>query len=464
MIQAGVVENIVKGARGSGFGIARTEHHPCNSSVDDGPGAHHAGFERAIQRHAGEAVVCQVLRGLAHSDNFGVACGIVSRNGAVGSASDNLAVFGYDEGAHRNLSGRESFARLCQRLLHEEMIGHGRMLNYSAMKSLCSLALVLLLFPLGGFAQGVRMPADFFPLDVGTRWSYDLVNEAGQKVGQMSFAVEEYTIVAGTSFYALTEFPFSEERGEPVRLIRYDRGERQFMRKMGADEGPLFLDSGTTTEVLESDASGTAQKFLLRTDSMALTFQRGVGIVEAKLKGPAGLITAKMVSVQGRNVANAGPAAARDNATPPLPEWAIVPPPVPVPDRRRAGTTATVTSSNPRVDVGATPSAEGHDLVMVATNTSDRLLPFRFGSGQTYDFVIADATTGKEVWRWSRGQFFTQVVRSDSIRPNDKWRFDVVWDHRDNEGKKVAPGQYRLTGIITSLPEVHAVPVMLDVR
>jgi len=100
---------------------------------------------------------------------------------------------------------------------------------------------------------------------------------------------------------------------------------------------------------------------------------------------------------------------------------------------------------------------------MIATNTSESLLPFRFGSGQTYDFVISDAA-GKEVWRWSHDQFFTQVVRSDSIRGKDKWRFDVVWDHRDNDGNKVPPGRYRLVGIIKSLPEVRAVPVTLDVR
>ena len=85
-------------------------------------------------------------------------------------------------------------------------------------------------FPLAGFAQGVRIPADFLPLEVGTRWTYDLSNEAGEKVGQMSFGVEEYTIVQGTSFYQLTDFPFTEETGEPVRLIRYDRTERQFVR------------------------------------------------------------------------------------------------------------------------------------------------------------------------------------------------------------------------------------------
>jgi len=330
--------------------------------------------------------------------------------------------------------------------------------------------LALSLFPWSGFAQGVRMPADFLPLDVGTRWTYDMINEAGQKVGQTVIGVEEYTIVQGTSFYALTEFPFTEEKGEPVRFVRYDRAERQFMRKRGADEGPLFLDSGATTEVTEADAAGTPQKFILHTDTMTLTFQRGVGIIEAKLKGPSGLVTAKMVSLEAKNLSNAGAALTRGNAGAPPPtsspratDRAIIPPPVPVPDRRTSPT-ATVTSRNPLVDVGATPSAAGHDLVMIATNTSDRLLPFRFGSGQSYDFVITDAATGKEVWRWSHEQFFTQVVRSDSIRANDKWRFDAVWDHRDNDGKKVAPGQYRLVGIITSLPEVHAQPVILDVR
>ncbi len=217
----------------------------------------------------------------------------------------------------------------------------------------------------------------------------------------------------------------------------------------------------------EEDASGAPLKFVLHTDTMALTFQRGVGIIEAQLKGPAETITAKMVSFEAKNLPGPGAAPAPGKttvpSTPRAADRVFIPPPVPVPDRR-AGPTATVTSRNPSIDVGATPSAEGHDLVMIVTNTSDRLLPFRFGSGQTYDFVIKDAATGKEVWRWSNGQFFTQVVRSDSIRAKDKWRFDAVWDHRDSEGNKVPPGQYQLLGIITSLPEVHAAPVTLDVR
>ncbi len=466
MVQAGIAQNIVNRAGRSGSRIRRPEHDSGNPGVDNRARAHDARLKGAIERRAGEPIIREALRRRAQGDDLGVTCGVVTRNRLIVSPPYNFACHRHYKRADRNLARRKGFAGLCQRLLHEIFV-HTRMLNYSSMKPLRRLGFAILaplLFSWSGFAQGVRMPADFLPLDVGTRWTYEMTDEAGRKVGQAMIAVQEYTIVQGTSFYALTDFPFTEEQGDPVRLIRYDRSERQFMRKRGNDEGPLFLDSGATTEVLEADSAGTPQKFVLRTDSMTLTFQRGVGIIEARMKGPSGVVTAKMVSLEARNLPpGATSSAAAVPSTPRSTERAIIPPPVPVPDRR-AAPTATVTSKNPAVDVGATPSAEGHEIVMIATNTSDKLLPFRFGSSQSYDFVITDAATGKEVWRWSKDQFFTQVVRSDSIRANDKWRFDAVWDHRDNDGKRVPPGQYRLEGIITSLPAVHAQPVVVDVR
>lgn len=125
---------------------------------------------------------------------------------------------------------------------------------------------------------------------------------------------------------------------------------------------------------------------------------------------------------------------------------------------------ATVTSQNPRVEVAANPSPEGFKITMVVLNTSDKILPFRFGSGQTYDFVIQDAATRKQVWKWSGGMVFTQVVRSDSIRAGGKWQFEVTWDGKDNDDKPVPAGQYQLTGIITSLPAVRSLPVPIEVR
>ena len=46
------------------------------------------------------------------------------------------------------------------------------------------LALAFVLLPASLLAQpGVRMSADFLPLEVGNRWVYDVFNEGGQKIG-----------------------------------------------------------------------------------------------------------------------------------------------------------------------------------------------------------------------------------------------------------------------------------------
>jgi hypothetical protein len=321
------------------------------------------------------------------------------------------------------------------------------MLNYQAMKSLrgIGLAVMLALLPLPGWAQGVRMSADFLPLEVGKQWSYDVTNEAGNKLGQLSFAVEDYTIVSGSSFYVLSEFPFSVET-QPIRFIRYDRGERYFIRKAGDNEGPLFLDDSATTEVIDADSSGAPQKFVLRMDEMSLTFQRGVGIVEARMKRSGTPVIAKLVaSPAAPGTRPSGPTAAA-----PTDKTVLIPPPVT--SSRREPPVASVSAQNPRLEASATATPDGYRFVIVVTNTSDKLLPLRFNSSQTYDFVIRDTLGDREVWRWSNGNFFSQVVRNESIRAESKWQFDVTWNRKDNDDKLVPAGVYRLTAIVTSSP------------
>ena len=336
------------------------------------------------------------------------------------------------------------------------------MLNYPAMNLRHGLVFALLLFPLQGLGQGVRMSADFLPLDVGKTWTYELTNSSGQKVGQIAYAVEEYTIVEGTSFYVLSGFPFTNETGEPIELVRYDRTERYFIRRLRNNEGPLFLADGATTEVTEVDAAGSPQKFVLRMDDMALTFQRGVGIVEARLEQPAGAVIAKLVEPSRSTSGGAAPAPAPATGASAAKQPVIIPAPVgPI---RRESPVATVTSDNPRLDVGVVAEADGHRIVMIVTNVSDKLLPFQFRSSQTYDFVIHDAATNREVWRWSNGNFFTQVVRSEAIRAGGKWQFEVVWNRKDNDGMPVPAGQYRVTAMLMSSPEVRAAPVVLEIQ
>jgi hypothetical protein len=370
------------------------------------------------------------------------------------AAPQDLTACGDDNGSHRHFSGSQGDPCLFQGLSHQFIV-HDRMLNYRAMKSLRGLLLALLLFPLPALAQGVRMSADFLPLDVGKKWTYDLTDGSGQKVGQIAFGVEEYTIVSGTSFYVLSEFPFSPETGEPIRFVRYDRDEKFFIRKAGNNEGPLFLDDLATTEVIEADAAGAPQKFILRMDKMSLTFQRGVGIVEARLERAGGPVIAKLVIAPPAGARPTGPVATSMERT-------VVLPPTPVAANRRESPTASVSATNPRVEVVANAVPGGYRFTIVAVNTSDKLLPLRFNSGQTYDFVIHDTLSDREVWRWSKGNFFTQVVRNDSIRAEGKWQFEVTWDRKDNNDSPVPAGAYRLTAIITSSPLIQtSIPLNL---
>jgi hypothetical protein len=50
----------------------------------------------------------------------------------------------------------------------------------------------------------------------------------------------------------------------------------------------------------------------------------------------------------------------------------------------------------------------------------------RFPSGQTHDVVVLD-TTGREVWRWSSGRVFTQVLQNKVLRATDTLAFGERW-------------------------------------
>jgi hypothetical protein len=326
------------------------------------------------------------------------------------------------------------------------------------MKFVSKAILFLLLVPLISFAQpGVRMSADFLPLEVGNRWVYDVFNEGGQKVGALDFGIQEYRIVGGRSFYLVTSFPFATDDGNPTKLIRYNREERQYMRMADNEETPLFLADGAKAEVIQADESGLPQKFVLKMDLMDLTFQRGMGIIEARLHSGNQVQIAKLTSV---HMGDRQTAQAAAQGAPTLP------PPTPPEQKTKslADNVAKVTEDNPALDVQASDDSGGTKFVFTVINTSDKLLPFSFKSGQTYDFEVVDASTGQEVWRWSRRMYFGRAVRQEAIRGSKNWVFEVVWNHRDNDLNMVPPGKYKVVASLATEPSLESDPVTFEVR
>jgi hypothetical protein len=295
------------------------------------------------------------------------------------------------------------------------------------------------------------MTEDFLPLAVGNRWVYDVSTEAGQTLGQLDFSVNDRTIVSGRSLYVLSGFPFGGESASTIRQIAYDRETRQFVRVSGGQEFPLFPGDALSTEILQSDTSGIPQKFALHTGATTLVFQRGVGIVEARMQSPDGVRIAKISSSSIGGIPPP-PSAARGAAP-------VAPAPV-----SAVPTVAAVTAENPVLIVSTQADPQGLKLELMVVNKSNKLLPFKFNSSRTYDFVIKDPATGREIWSWSNGMMFAQVIRSDSIRADSKWTFSEVWNRRDNDRNPVPPGRYQLIGILSSQPPIQSEPVMIEIR
>ena len=76
--------------------------------------------------------------------------------------------------------------------------------------------------------------------------------------------------------------------------------------------------------------------------------------------------------------------------------------------------------------VQATSANDSIEFVLQVTNTTDEPVPVSFSSGQTYDFVVYDAS-GAEVWRWSDERMFTQALREESVAPGETLTYSAIW-------------------------------------
>jgi hypothetical protein len=89
------------------------------------------------------------------------------------------------------------------------------------------------------------------------------------------------------------------------------------------------------------------------------------------------------------------------------------------------------------VDVGRS----GRDLVFTfrVTNPSERKLEVDFLNGKTHDLAVVDPA-GREVWRWSAGQLFTQSVRNTPLDARETVTYTGRWHRPVGRGSFVAVG------------------------
>lgn len=72
-----------------------------------------------------------------------------------------------------------------------------------------------------------------------------------------------------------------------------------------------------------------------------------------------------------------------------------------------------------------------------------------FTSTQRYDFIALK--DGEEVWRWSKGKVFAMVLGHLRLEPGEVRGYAETWNPGDAE-----PGEYTVTGMVTSQPPLRA--------
>lgn len=98
-------------------------------------------------------------------------------------------------------------------------------------------------------------------------------------------------------------------------------------------------------------------------------------------------------------------------------------------------------SANVRVDADA--SSQRMTFTLALHNGTGRAIDVEFPSGKTHEFVVLDAA-GREVWRWSDGKLFTQLMQSRMVGANEALTFDARWN------APLAAGRYTVVAVLLS--------------
>lgn len=80
---------------------------------------------------------------------------------------------------------------------------------------------------------------------------------------------------------------------------------------------------------------------------------------------------------------------------------------------------------------------------------SNQTVTFSFPSSQRYDFAIIDSS-GQEVWRWSNGKMFLQVIGSLTLKPGSAITFKAEHRFVGERGDPLPEGIYTVLGELTA--------------
>lgn len=85
-------------------------------------------------------------------------------------------------------------------------------------------------------------------------------------------------------------------------------------------------------------------------------------------------------------------------------------------------------------------------FTLTKVNTNRFPVQLVYNTSQRFDFSVVRVATGREVWRWSVGRFFTPAIQRIRLDPGETTSQSVEWRAVNNRGNPVPPGAYRVLG------------------
>lgn len=304
---------------------------------------------------------------------------------------------------------------------------------------------------------GAFLAIDYLPLKLGNRWIYAHTESRFKRADTVRVEIISAPIIHGKTYYIFSQLPFAPTLETANNVpIRFDEAAKRFVRLTQDGETALFPvgdDSDAQIEGSVDEAGRPVQNrlsYLTCADcadsGMEIVFDRGVGITAVQTTQSWGTESFELKSAEV-NQRKFGEPIPVDKPKGPSP--------------RPAG--PIVSRADPTLSLLVEKKDPGVRLLLKVKNPTDSFLSFNFTTSQTFDFVVREKEGGLEIWRWSKGNFFSQVLRNQALLPEQELQFEVFWDFKDNERNDIKQGEYQVSGILTTREPRESEPVAITV-
>lgn len=107
---------------------------------------------------------------------------------------------------------------------------------------------------------------------------------------------------------------------------------------------------------------------------------------------------------------------------------------------------------------------EAITMIIAIRNMTNAEKTLTLTTTQSYDCVVSDPD-GREIWRWSNGRMFAQILTEMKFAPREEKRFAEVWDQLRSDGSSPAPGRFEAVGTIPAgIPGTTSGSVPFSIR